>query len=383
MFTQVAKLHVSVGSSRWELRGSVSWWFSVDLGHGPVRVCDANHHLALRTWGLMKMQNTIATRCRFQILSLDGGGLKGLFTAQYLAQWEEHTGRPVVDAFDLIAGTSTGGIIALGLGAGYSAQKLVCFFRKHGQTIFPRERIGAVGCVRQMLGSRYDAKPLESVLGEYFGDRRLGNSCVRLIIPAYHAESGIYLFKTPHHSRLSVDRQERMAVVARATSAAPTFFRPLVFDLGLRLIDGGVWANNPVQIAVTEALGYLDQPKDCITALRIGTTTDVVHKHRYPENLGFIGLNRVRLFTEIMMHGQSQSASGGVKQLLGPNRFVEVDPVVARNDYCLDRLSEDLIGMAKAKFRKTVSELGEKGFLKHQATVFSTSHTDEEDAVHG
>ncbi len=329
------------------------------------------------------MQNTAAAKRRFQILSLDGGGLKGLFTAAYLAEWEAHTGQRIVDAMDLIAGTSTGGIIALGLGAGYCAQKLVDFFREHGRTIFPVGCIRALGRMRQALGSRYPAEPLESVLDEYFGDRQLGDSCVRLVIPAYHAESGIHLFKTPHHSRLRVDWRERMAVVARATSAAPTFLPPLALDPGLRLIDGGVWANNPVQIAVTEALGYLRQPQSYVAALRIGTTTEATSKNRYPESLRAIGPGAVSLFAEIMMRGQSQAASGGVRQLLGLDRFVEVDPVVAPTDYHLDQLSEDLIGMAKASFRKTVSELDDKQFLEHRATVFSRNYTDAGDAAHG
>ena len=329
------------------------------------------------------MQNTAAARRRFQILSLDGGGLKGLFTAAYLAEWEAYTGRRVVDAMDLIAGTSAGGIIALGLGAGYHAQDLVRFFREHGRTIFPSERSEAVGRVRQALGSRYPAGPLEAVLDKHFGDRRLGDSCVRLVVPAYHAESGIHIFKTSHHPRLRVDWRERMAVVARATSAAPTFLPPLTLDHGLRLIDGGVWADNPVQIGVTEALGYLGQPQCCVAALRIGTTTEAVRKDRFPESLRAIGPDAVSLFAEIMMRGQTQAASGGVRHLLGPDRFVEVDPVVAPSDYRLDRLSEDLVGMAKASFRKTVSELGEKHFLEHRASVFSPSHTDAGDAADG
>ena len=329
------------------------------------------------------MQNPTAALPRFQILSLDGGGLKGLFTAAYLAEWEAHTGRPVVDAMDLIAGTSAGGIIALGLGAGYRAQDLVSFFCTHGQAIFPRERIEAVGSARQAFGSRYSAQPLESVLGAYFGDRLLGDSSVRLVVPAYHAESGIHLFKTSHHPRLRMDWRESMAVIARATSAAPTFLPPLVLDQGLRLIDGGVWANNPAQIAVTEALGYLRQPQDCVAALRISTTTEAIRKERYPENPGAIGLDALRLFTDIMTRGQSQAASGGVWQLLGSDRFVEVDPVVAPTDYRLDRLSEDLIGMAKATFRKTVSELGDKHFLDHRAAPFSPCYTDVKDVVHG
>ncbi len=329
------------------------------------------------------MQKQTRVRPRFQILSLDGGGLKSLFTAAYLAEWEAHTGRPVVEAMDLIAGTSAGGIIALGLGAGYRAQDLVRFFLEHGEAIFRPERIEAVGRARQAFGSRYSADPLETVLESYFGDRRLGDSCVRLIVPAYHAESGIHLFKTSHHLRLRMDWREPMAVIARATGAAPTFLPPLVLDPGLRFIDGGVWANNPVQIAVTEALGYLGQPQDCVAALRISTTTEAIRKDRYPESVRAIGLDAVPLFVEIMMRGQSQAASGGVRQLLGSDRFVEVDPVVAPTDFRLDRLSEDLIGMAKATFRKTVSELGDKHFLDHRAAPFSPCHTDPKEFAHG
>lgn len=330
------------------------------------------------------MQNKlIDVRPRFQILSLDGGGLKGLFTAAYLAEWEKHTGKPVVDSMDLIAGTSAGGIIALGLGAGYSAQELVDFFIEYGDAIFPAERLEAVGRIRQAIGSRYSPEPLEAILDEYFGDRRLGDSGVRLIIPAYHAESGIHLFKTSHHPRLRMDWREPMSTIARATGAAPTYLPPLVLDEGLSLIDGGVWANNPVQIAVTEALGYIGQKQENIAAIRVSTTTEVQKKRRYPDDPGGVGLDAVPLFTEVMMRGQSQAASGGVWQLLGSERFIEIDSKVSPSDYRLDRLSADLVGMAKASFRKTVSEIGDKGFLDHSAAPFTPYHTDKKEIVNG
>ena len=329
------------------------------------------------------MQSGTPVGSRFQVLSLDGGGLKGLFTAAYLAEWEVHTGRPVVDAMDLIAGTSAGGIIALGLGAGYSAKDLVEFFCEHSEIIFPQERIRGSGLLRQALGNRYSDQPLKAVLETYFGDRRMGDSCVRLIVPAYHAESGIHLFKTSHHPRLRMDWRDRMSMVARATSAAPTFLPPVVLNPGLRLIDGGLVASNPIQIAVTEALGYLRQPLGSVAALRVSTTTEAIRKNRYPMKLRPFGLGTVPLFVEIMMRGQSQAASGGVWQLLGADRFVEINPIVAPKDYRLDQLSEDLIGMAKATFRQTVSELGDKRFLDHRAAPFSPFHTDQKEISHG
>lgn len=329
------------------------------------------------------MQVKKDTSNRFQVLSMDGGGLKGLFTAAYLAEWESHTGRSVVDATDLIAGTSAGGIIALGLGAGYSAQELVDLFLEHGTNIFPTEKVEAFGLFRQANGSRYSEEPLEKVLEQYFGDRQLGESKVRIIVPAYHAESGIHLFKTSHHPRLLMDWRERMTDIARATSAAPTFLPPLVVDHGLRLIDGGVWANNPVQIAVTEAIGYLDQPMDAVAAVRISTTTETLPKDGYPDDPGAIGLKAVPVFTDVMMRGQSQSASGGVQQLLGTDRFYEVDPQVVPSDYRLDRLSKNLVGLAKAEFRKNVSDLQEKGFLDHIAAPFTPCHGCQSEVANG
>jgi hypothetical protein len=318
--------------------------------------------------------STLASSERFQILSLDGGGLKGLFTACFLAEWEQQAGRPVSSSFDLIAGTSTGGIIALALGAGIPATQIVDFYLEHGPSIFPVEAFEGIGLARQAIGSRYRPEPLENVLDVYFGSRLLGESSTRLVIPAYHAEQGIYIFKTAHHPRLLVDCNERMAVVARATGAAPTYLPPLELDTGLRLIDGGMWANNPVQIAVNEALGYLAVPQGRIAALRIGTTSEVLSATDYPRDPGGMGFKQVSLFVNLMMRGQSQGASGGVRHILGSERFIEVDPLVARNDYRLDRLSDALRGLARAEFRRTASELRERVFFTHVATPFTPSN---------
>jgi hypothetical protein len=85
----------------------------------------------------------ISDSLSFRILSLDGGGLKGAFTAGVLAAWEDHTKLRIADQFDLIAGTSTGGILALGLGLGFSAADLLAFYLERGPTIFPLTSMGA------------------------------------------------------------------------------------------------------------------------------------------------------------------------------------------------------------------------------------------------
>jgi hypothetical protein len=135
-----------------------------------------------------------------------------------------------------------------------------------------------------------------------------------------------------------------------------------------------MWANNPVQIAVNEALGYLAVPQGRIAALRIGTTSEVLSATDYPRDPGGMGFKQVSLFVNLMMRGQSQGASGGVRHILGSERFIEVDPLVARNDYRLDRLSDALRGLARAEFRRTASELRERGFFTHVATPFTPSN---------
>ena len=312
---------------------------------------------------------------RFQVLSLDGGGLKALFTAAFLAEWEKFTGETVTSTTDLIAGTSAGGIIALALGAGFSASEIVALFRDRGELIFPPDGVPIIGKARQLTGSRYDPAPLEGILDEYFGSRTLGESASRLIIPAYHAESGIHIFKTPHHARFCMDWRERMSTVARATAAAPTFLPPLALEAGFRLIDGGVWCNNPVMVAVTEAIGALKASLGSVAALRISTTTPAVPIDQYPDDSGAIHALKI---IDVMMRGQAQSASGGVKQMLGENRFLEVDPIVVPGDYELNRLSQELIGLAKSEFRKSVPKLREKGFLDHRARSFRPLHPHQE-----
>jgi len=303
---------------------------------------------------------------RFQILSLDGGGLKGIFTASFLAEWEKNRGTRVVDSFDLIAGTSTGGIIALALGLGFPAEEIVAFYRTEAANIFPTKRFSRV---RQLFRPKYDRDGLRRVLEKYFGDRRLGESTKRLIIPSYSPEfRTVYLYKTAHHSRLQNDYKKSAVIVALSTAAAPTFLPAAVTSEGLGLIDGGIWANNPVMVAVTDALGYLDRPLSIVAALRIGTTNPVPSVEYYPTNAGF--LKSVRPLLDFMISAQVQSARDMAEHILGKQRYYEVNPNVAPGDFQLDRLSEKLIPLGSLMYRQHSSNIEDLGFFDHKADPF-------------
>ena len=270
---------------------------------------------------------------RFRILSIDGGGIRGVFPAAVLAGLERtHTGgNPLASYFDLVAGTSTGGILAIGLGAGLSAGELLQLYVERGCEIFPPLPDNAVGRLRGRIRDichyaryLYDRDALEDVLSEKLGDRLFGESTLRLCIPAFEGRhSEVFVYKTPHHPDYQTDRHERMVDVALATAAAPSYFKPLEHG-GYTLVDGGVWANNPVMLAVIEALICFDICRDQIDVLSLGCGDD-----RYVVSGGAIakgGLWHWRTIMEAAMRLQSLAATNQARLMLGPPSVTRIDP---------------------------------------------------------
>ena len=198
----------------------------------------------------------------FRILSIDGGGICGILPSSLLAELETRFlgGSSIAGHFDLVAGTSTGGIIALGLAHGLTATAIRDFYVDRGDRIFPNPNalVRLWRKARRFHRHGYDSKALHEELLTIFGETTLGDARTRLCIPSFEGVHGdIWLFKTPHHPDYKKDRFERMVNVALATSAAPTYLRA-VSNNGYLMVDGGLWANNPVMNAVTEALSCFD-----------------------------------------------------------------------------------------------------------------------------
>ena len=206
------------------------------------------------------MGDTAQPAARFQILSLDGGGIRGVFSAAILAAIEKDLKVNLTDHFDLIAGTSTGGIIAIALGLGLRPAEILEFYRAHGPKIFgnPLRWRSAQWWLRR----KYRPAALESGLKAVFADRLFGHSTKRLVVPSYNlGEDDVYIFRTPHAERLRRDLTVPAWQVALATSAAPTYFPACRAVDGMRLIDGGVWANNPAVeiVALSTLVGIATQ----------------------------------------------------------------------------------------------------------------------------
>lgn len=197
---------------------------------------------------------------KFKILSVDGGGVKGLYSSTILEHLENKYGAPCSDYFDMLCGTSTGGLIALGLSLKIPAEKISKIYSERGLEIFPKHsKLESV--IRQTFWKgKYRAEPLKKILIEIFGEKVIADSHNLLCIPSYSfTDARPWVFKFDHREgQLSRDGQAKYVDVALATSAAPTYFPLAEIDFYdyKQFIDGGVWANNPSLIGLIEALTY-------------------------------------------------------------------------------------------------------------------------------
>ncbi len=283
------------------------------------------------------MTTTIADgEAPFRVLSLDGGGIKGTYSAAFLAEVERMTGKSIADHFDLIVGTSTGGIIALGLGLGLSAQQVLEFYVRRGPQIFPLISSLARfrGFFRHLRKAKHEQRQLRSALEDVFGNRLLGESKVRLVVPAYDGSSGdVWLFKTSHHPKFGRDYPTPAVNVALATSAAPTYLPAFKGANGTTLVDGGLWANCPAAVAAVEALTVLEAPYGSIDMLSVGTTEEPAHINR---RKAFGGRRQWALTAvETFMQAQAKGALSQAK-LLTKDRLLRVTEVVEPRRFALD-----------------------------------------------
>lgn len=255
-----------------------------------------------------------------RILSIDGGGIKGVFPASFLSTLEEDLGKPIGRFFDLIAGTSTGGILAIGLALGLSARDLLTLYEQRGPEIFGQHRGAIFNWIsrklrlgRWVLKSKYSSHALKSVLNEVFGEKRIGDANTRLVVPAWNSSvRTVQVYKTAHHPRLRHDYKLSAVDVAMATSAAPTYFQQHETSRLVGLTDGGIWANNPAALAVVEAIAVLNWPNDSLDVLSLGCTDET---YTIPKRggLGTLGSKIATLFH----NGQSSGSIGMARLLTG------------------------------------------------------------------
>ena len=196
----------------------------------------------------------------FKVLSIDGGGIKGLYSARILEDFEERFNSRIADYFDLICGTSTGGLIALGLSLNIPVAQISNLYAKRGKQIFPQRNRFLSSMKQLFLRSKYSNSALKTALEEMFGERTLSDSRCLLCIPAFSLTDGRpFIFKYDHsEGNLRRDGKTKYVDIGLATSAAPGYLPIVTINTYDRkqFIDGGIYANNPTLIGAIEALRY-------------------------------------------------------------------------------------------------------------------------------
>ena len=270
----------------------------------------------------------------FKILSIDGGGIRGIFPARFLELIEDELqsrddGKSkIYQHFNLITGTSTGGVIALALSLGINAKEICGLYIDNSKRIFGKKR----SCIGQIFSSSHKNYYLETLIRNTFkainnGIDPLINDCkTNVCIPIYDLEEGKpSVVKYPYHPSLQRDSHIPAYQVALATSAAPTYFDPYTVtykDSSSRTIDGGVMVNNPTLVGLIEAIKAFNFDISDLEILSIGTgyrrfiekadqkdenwfSFIIVNKKKWGLYYWMLKNNRVRLI-ELFMQSQSQ-----------------------------------------------------------------------------
>ena len=321
----------------------------------------------------------------FRILSIDGGGIKGILPAAVLAECERRflNDGSVAAYFDMLAGTSTGGIIAVGLGAGLHAAEVLDIYLTHGPMIFPNGRSSPFAlcrkarCIyefsRNWVVHRYDREPLERVLKERFGERTLGSVDRRLIIPTFDHFNEVNVLKTPHHPDFILDCKEELVTVALATSAAPTFFP--TYQNGIRhFADGGIWANNPIMVALIDALTCFEVDRHTVDILSLGCGEEDLRMSEEQINHG--GRWHWRNIIKSAMHLQSQNALGQAGLLIGRDRLLRLTTTPT-----MDPIDMDDYERARAELPRQAQRLVEEN--AEQLEAFFDTERDQVTFYHG
>lgn len=292
---------------------------------------------------------------QYKILSIDGGGIRGIIPAFLLAEIERRTQKPIFSLFDLIAGTSSGGILALGLTkpqlssvdvsdespqAEYTAEELLQLFLEYGVEIFYEplfERL--LGPLEDIfLQPKYPSKSKEEILSQYFGVARIENNLKEVFVPSYDIEQRIPVFFTNKIEKQELESKNfhklcsgfSLLDAALATSATPTYFAPhrVVNSQNsgsiYTLIDGGVFANNPAHLALLEAQisskrkaqKILNTEDVLLVSLGTGSLTSV-YPYKEVKNWGLLQWGRPLL--NIVFDGGSEVVSGELERLFEPS----------------------------------------------------------------
>src|SRR5215211_3420814 len=273
-----------------------------------------------------------------KVLSIDGGGIRGIIPALVLAEIERRTRRPAATLFDLIAGTSTGGLLACALAKpdALSAERLVDLYENEGPHIFSRSIWQRIRSGEGLVDEKYDAGALDETLKRYLGDARLKDTVTEILVPAYDTEARRPVFFTSAPAREDPTMDFPLREVARATASAPTYFQPLLLR-DHPLIDGGVFAVNPGMSALADVLRRSPGAEVVLVSLGTGQLT---RPFPWEEVKDWGLLEWARPLIDVVFDGSSDVVDYELTQVLGERRFFRFQTELTTASDDLDDASE-------------------------------------------
>jgi uncharacterized protein len=304
-----------------------------------------------------------------RVLCIDGGGIRGLIPALVLAEIERRTGRRIAELVDLVAGTSTGGILACALtrpgpsGAPlYAAEELAGIYVEEGPKIFRRGLLKRIFSVEGWVDERYEDDGLNAALERYLGDATLSGAICDVLITAYDISDRFAFFFRSARARSDPTYDFRLTQVARATSAAPAYFEPVeVTDVvGARtypLIDGGVYAVNPSMCAYAD-LARAGRAGELELMLSLGTG-ELTRAYRFEQVRWWGQLEWARPVLDMVFDGVADTIDLEAAALMG-DRYIRLQTGldIAADDF--DDASEENLAALRAEAEQLIAASDEE-----------------------
>jgi predicted acylesterase/phospholipase RssA len=300
-----------------------------------------------------------------RILSIDGGGIRGLIPATVLAEIEKSTGKPIAQLFDVIAGTSTGGILACGLSVPdtqenpkFSASALVDLYVQKGQRIFPHHLFQRF---TQYFEEQYPTSGIEQVLHDYLGESHLSDGVTELLVTAYDIERRKPKFFRSRDAKQDPTRDHPLWMVARATSAAPTYFEPFKLP-GVTpedyeaLVDGGVFANNPAMCAYVDGSAGPGQVRpEGVLLVSLGTGAQN-RPIMYDRVKDWGQLRWAKPILDVTFQGISATTDYQLEQILGDDHYFRLDTELTIASDDMDLASSENLRKLQLQAAKLIAD---------------------------
>ena len=317
----------------------------------------------------------MSTSKSIKLLSIDGGGIRGIIPAVILEKLRACLGRELWQSFDLIAGTSTGGIIALGIGTGcndaqpYSPPELLNFYLENGPAIFKKSLLTTL---RELCAPKYSPAALEQALAKNFQDVQFSSALTPLLISSYDLKGQIPFFFKSHRIAANPSFDWKLTEIARATSAAPTFFPPLHLARGSEeyvLVDGGVCVNNPSMAAYAEARAlYPDADRIVVVSVGTGDRQDHI-QYSSARKWGLLGW--ARKIVPVFMDSVSEAVDYELRTVPGCAYYRLQVPNLTSSAAQMDDVSQENLANLQTIVGKYVDQISASGLLAKICTELS------------